>query len=89
MVWARYFMEAHGHNMKDVYVYQDNQSEILLETNGMRSAGKNSRNIQIKYFFVTDRVKDKELNINYCPTKEMVVDLFTKPLQGIFFYYPS
>ena len=85
MIWSRYFMEAQGYNVEDVYVYQDNQSAILLETNGMKSVGKNSRHIRIKYFFVTDRVKDKELKIIYCPTKEMVADFFTKPLQGVLF----
>ena len=78
-------MEAQGYQVEDVYVYQDNQSAILLETNGMKSVGKNSRHIRIKYFFVTDRVKDKELKVIYCPTKEMVADFFTKPLQGVLF----
>ena len=52
-------MEEQGHNMEDVYVYQDNQIAILLETNGMRFFGNNSRHIWIKNFFVTNRVKDK------------------------------
>ena len=48
-----------------IYVYHDNQSVILLETNGTRSIGKGSRHIRIKYFFITDEVKDKELKISY------------------------
>ena len=75
-------MEAQGYDVEDVYVYQDNQSAILLENNGMQSCGKGSRHIRIKYFFVTDKIKDKELTVIYCPTKQMVVDFFTKPLQG-------
>mmetsp|Transcript_11112 Transcript_11112/g.13165 ORF Transcript_11112/g.13165 Transcript_11112/m.13165 type:complete len:82 (+) Transcript_11112:592-837(+) len=53
----------------------------------MKSIGKNSRQIRIKYFFGTDRVKDKEITIIYCPcpTKDMVADFFTKPLQGVLF----
>ena len=51
----------------------------------MKPVGKNSRHIRIKYYFVTDRVKDKELKIIYCPTKEMVADFFTKSLQGVLF----
>lgn len=51
----------------------------------MKSVSKNSRHIWIKYFFVTDRVKDKEFNIVYCQIKEMVTDFFTKPLQGVVF----
>ena len=50
MLWCRYFMEAQGYHVEDVYVYQDNQSAILLENNGARSIGKGSRHIKIKYF---------------------------------------
>ena len=78
-------MGTQGYNKEDVYVYQDNQSAILLENNRMKSVGKNSRDIIIKYFFVTDRVKDKELKILYYSTKEMVVDFFAKPLQRAIF----
>lgn len=41
MVWTRYFIEAQGYIVDDVYVYQDNQSAILIETNVMKSVGKN------------------------------------------------
>lgn len=68
-----------------MYVYQDNQSAILLETNGQKSVGKGTRHIKIKYFFVTDKVKDNEMKILYCPTKEMMADFYTKPLQGSLF----
>ena len=71
--------------MEDVYVYQDNQSAILLENNGLTSVGKNSRHIKIESFFLADRVKDKELKIIYCPNKEFTAGLFTKPLQGTLF----
>lgn len=29
-----------------------------------------------------DKVKRDELKIEYCPTKEMIADFYTKPLQG-------
>jgi hypothetical protein len=48
----------------------------------LRSYGKGTRHINIRYFFITDRIARKEIAIQYCPTKEMVPDYFTKPLQG-------
>ena len=42
--------------------------------------------INIPYFFVKDRVANGEVHIEYCPTKEMWADYFTKPLQGTLFY---
>ena len=78
-------MESQSCIVEDVIVYQNNQSAILLETNGQKSVGKGTIHVQIKYFFVTDRIKNDELKVIYCPTKEMVGDFYTKPLQETLF----
>ena len=85
ILWCRHFMEEQGYLVEDVYIYQDNQSAILLESNGMKSVEKGSRHIKIKYFFVTDKVKDNEVKIMYYPTEDMLADFYTKPLQGSLF----
>ena len=85
MIWSRYFREVQGYIVEDIYVYQDNQRAILLETNGMKSVGKKLRHIKINFFFITNRIKNNDLNVIYFPTKEMVAVFFTKPLQGILF----
>ena len=71
--------------MKQSVVYQDNKSSILLETNGRASSSKRTRHIDIRYFFVSDRVQKKEVSIKYCSTLNMIADYFTKPLQGALF----
>ena len=55
--WTRYFMEAQGYYVDYNILYQDNKSSILLETNGKASSGKRTKHINIRYFFITDRVK--------------------------------
>ena len=82
IVWTRNFLQAQGYNLGPSDVYQDNQSAMLLEKNGKASSGRRTRHINIRYFFVTDRVAKGELIIKYCPTKEMLADFLTKPLQG-------
>ena len=34
ILWTRYFLEAQGYKMKPSMIHQDNQSAMLLETNG-------------------------------------------------------
>ena len=80
MLWFRYFMEVHNYTVEDVYMYQDNQSAILLKKNGAQSIGKGSRHVKIKYFLITDKVKSKKLSIIYFPTKQKIADFFNKPL---------
>jgi hypothetical protein len=85
VIWTRNFLKAQGFEVNDNVVFQDNQSAILLEKNGKASSGRRTRHLDIRYFFVTDRVKNGDLRIEYCPTGDMVADFFTKPLQGSLF----
>jgi hypothetical protein len=80
LVWSRYFLMAQGYGVTQNLLLQDNQSSILLERNGKASRGKRTRHINIQYFFITDRV-NIFIKIEWCPTKEMVADFMTKPLQ--------
>ena len=59
ILWCCYFMEAQSYTVENDYIHQDNQSAILLEKNGAQSIDKGSRHIKIKYFFISDKVKEK------------------------------
>lgn len=82
VLWTKLFMEAQGYPIDKNIIYQDNKSSILLETNGKSSAGRRSRALNIRYFFVTDQVELGNVTIEYMPTDEMWADYMTKPLQG-------
>jgi hypothetical protein len=83
--WTWYFMEAQGYKVNENIVYQDNQSVILLERNGKASSSKRTKHINIRYFFVTDWIKNQELTVEWCPTGDMIADFMTKPTQGALF----
>jgi len=53
-----------------------------LAENGSTSSSKRTRHLDVRYYFVTDKVKNGEVKIMYCPTKDMLGNVFTKPLQG-------
>ena len=84
-IWMMMFMAAQGYPVKNNMLYQDNQSTILMLKNGRNSCTGNSRHINIRYFFVKDRIDKKEIKVEYCPTRTMLADFFTKPLQGHLF----
>ncbi len=85
VVWSRYFLMAQGYGVTQNLLLQDNQSSILLERNGRASSDKRTGHINIRYFFITDRVNMKEVEIEWRPTKEMVADFMNKPLHGSHF----
>ena len=80
IIWTQKFLEAQGYEVKTTIVYQDNKSAMLLEKNGRYSAGKWSRHLDIKYFFITDQVKKGNIDIVFCPTDKMIADYMTKLL---------
>jgi hypothetical protein len=41
--------------------------------------------MDIRYFFIGDRLKGEGMEVMYCPTESMLADYFTKPLQGALF----
>ena len=85
MVWTKLFLEAQGYPVKENILYQDNRSAMLLEGNGRKSAGKRSRHLNIRLFFVTDQKEKGNISIEYCPTELMKGDYMTKPLHGKLF----
>jgi hypothetical protein len=85
MLWTCYFLLAQGYGIVENLSLQDNKSSILLEQNGKALSSKRTRHINIRFFFITDRVNMKEISIGWCPTKKMVADFMTKSLQGSHF----
>ena len=82
MVWAGLFLKAQQYPLEGNVLHQDNQSAILLESNGRESAGKRSRHLNIRLFFVKDQKDKGNISIHYCPTDQMLGDYMTKPVQG-------
>ena len=61
---------------------QDNKSAIILPKNWPFSTGKGSKHINVRYYYVVDKIKNKEVKMIYCPTDEHTGDYNSKPLQG-------
>jgi hypothetical protein len=61
----------------DVVIQQDNTSTIQLENNGQASSTKRTRHINIRYFYVTSKIKEGSMRVIYHPTKQMISDYLT------------
>jgi hypothetical protein len=85
MLWTRYFVEGQGYRLKVSILNQANLSAILLEKNGRASSNKRTKHINVRYFFIKDRIASGEITVEHCPATEMLGDHFTKPLQGTIF----
>ena len=54
----------------DVTIEQDNTSAIQLKRNGWKSSSKKTNHINVRYFYITDRLKAGDINrIIYKPVE--------------------
>ena len=71
----------------DVTIEQDNTSAIQLERNGWRSSCKRTKHINVRYFYITDRLKAGDVSrVIYKPTGNMETYYSTKALPGKAFH---
>jgi hypothetical protein len=85
VIWMRYSVECQGYDINECIIFQDNTSALSLEKNGRMSSSKRTKHIKAKYFLIKDYYDAGEIDLGYCPTGQMWVDVLTKPLQGQLF----
>jgi hypothetical protein len=66
-------------------IYCDNQSCRRLSKHLVFHEW--SKHIEIKYYFIRDKVQEGEVKLQYIPTDEQTTDILTKPLSNIKFAY--
>ena len=79
------FLEAQGYRKLPAILYQDNQSTITLVNKG-RSTSLSTRHINIRYFWLKERIESGEIEVIYKPTEEMgPANIATKATVGNLF----
>ena len=60
-----------------ITIHEDNQGTVAMSKNPILH--KRTKHIDIKFHFVREKIQNKTIELKYCPTHEMVADIFTKP----------
>ena len=82
VLWTLYFIQGQGKTVKINIMFQDNHITMRLMMNGKKSSLRNTKHINVRYFFVKVVINRGEIPAEYFPTEEMWADVLTKPLQG-------
>jgi hypothetical protein len=78
-IWIKQMMEELGFvSDNPLTIMEDNQSTIAIALNPINH--QRTKHIDTRVHFIRDHVKRKDINIVYCPTGDMVADIFTKAL---------
>ena len=65
-------------SIHEMTIFEDNQSTICLAKN-QHTHGR-TKHIDIKYHFICNMVEAGRIKLAYCPTENMIADMFTKGL---------
>lgn len=71
--------ELTDNGIQNVYLNIDNQSAITLIKTGQLN--KRSKHIDVRYHFISEKVQDEFIKIQYKSSEEQVADILTKPLE--------
>ena len=78
------FVKSQGYDCS-IIVGQDNQSTITMVTTVQKESMR-TRHINVRYFWLRERIKVGDLSLKYVPTGAMLADILTKPMQGTMFH---
>jgi hypothetical protein len=72
-------LEAMGVKVKQpVPVNEDNQAAVSYATNAKNQS--KVKHMDVKHCYIRDEAKKGRIEVKYCPTDEMIADMFTKAL---------
>lgn len=77
-VWMRRLLQSLGESPKTLTIHEDNQGAIKMSHNPVLHS--RTKHIDIRYHYIRETVADGTVVLKYCPTKDMIADLLTKPL---------
>lgn len=81
VIHVRNFVLSQGYQVEPAIIYQDNMSTMALVKKG-GPASERSRHINIRYFWMCEKVADGDIWVKHCGTKDMFANILTKPIQG-------
>ena len=77
----RRFLMEQGYDQGPAEIFQDNISCMNLLSRG-KSNSERTRHMSIRYFWLAEQLKSKEIKLTHLRTEDMSANVLTKPVQG-------
>ena len=87
VIWVRDLLKTIGmHDGKPVVIKEDNKAAIDMVNDGATTSDR-TKHVHIRNSFIGQFIDSNDIDVEYCPTNEMVADIYTKPLPKAQFVY--
>ncbi len=78
VLWSTKWILSQGHKLGSTLIYQDKESMLPLMDTG-RTSKQRTKHLNVRYFYMRDRIQKEELHLDYLPTGSMTAELMMKP----------
>jgi hypothetical protein len=79
MIWLQYLLKDLGMSKyAPTTLFCDNQGAISLAKNPTHHA--KTKHVDVQLHFIRDHIEKGTINVEYCPTEDMLADVMTKGL---------
>lgn len=78
VLWTKFFLQVQGYDVKRSKVLQDNMSAILFEKNARMSGIQRTKNINIRFNFITNHITAVDADVKHFLAHQMFTNFFTK-----------
>jgi hypothetical protein len=85
VLFLRQLLGELGYEQSTTEILDDNQACISMAENPVQHS--RTKHIDVRYHFIRERVKNKEVKVKYVESKENVADILTKGLERPAFQY--
>jgi len=87
VIWVRDLLKTIGmHDGKPVVIREDNKAAIDMVNDGATTSDR-TKHVHIRNNFIGQFIDSNDIDIEYCPTRVTVADIYTKPLPKAQFVY--
>ena len=62
-------------------LHEDNQGTLAIAND--RRFSERTKHVNVRYFFIQDEIANGNFKVIYCPTADMLADIFTKALARV------
>ena len=63
VLWTKAFLQNQGFKVNKATLYQYNMSAMLIENNGRASSSIQTKYIEIRYYFIQDRIEKEDTRL--------------------------
>ena len=65
VLWTCLFLISQGYSTGETVIHQDNKSAMLLAQNGNLSSSQWTQHLNVRYYFVTDKIAKGEIQVDH------------------------